>query len=35
MSAWARSHLFAKIDGKVTFAVKGPDKRKVVSVMPA
>jgi large subunit ribosomal protein L27 len=27
--------LFAKIDGKVTFAVKGPDNRKVVSVMPA
>ena len=27
--------LFAKIDGKVIFAVKGPDKRKVVSVLPA
>jgi len=27
--------LFAKIDGKVTFAVKGPDNRKVVSVTPA
>jgi len=27
--------LFAKIDGKVTFAVKGPDNRKVVSVVPA
>jgi large subunit ribosomal protein L27 len=27
--------LFAKIDGKVNFAVKGPDKRKVVSVVPA
>jgi len=27
--------LFAKIGGKVTFAVKGPDNRKVVSVMPA
>jgi len=27
--------LFAKIDGKVTFAVKGPVKRKVVSVTPA
>jgi len=27
--------LFAKIDGKVTFAVKGPDNRKVVSVLPA
>ncbi|MGQ0577461.1 MAG: 50S ribosomal protein L27 [Betaproteobacteria bacterium] len=27
--------LFAKIDGKVIFAVKGPDKRKVVSVVPA
>jgi len=27
--------LFAKIDGKVTFAVKGPDNRKVVSVKPA
>jgi large subunit ribosomal protein L27 len=27
--------LFAKIDGKVNFAVKGPDKRKVVSIVPA
>jgi len=27
--------LFAKIDGKVTFAVKGPDNRKVVSVTPS
>ena len=27
--------LFAKIDGKVSFTVKGPDKRKVVSVVPA
>ena len=27
--------LFAKIDGKVTFAVKGPENRKVVSVVPA
>jgi large subunit ribosomal protein L27 len=27
--------LFAKIDGKVTFAVKGPDNRKVVSILPA
>ena len=27
--------LFAKIDGKVTFAVKCPDNRKVVSVLPA
>ncbi|NJR12832.1 50S ribosomal protein L27 [bacterium] len=27
--------LFAKIGGKVTFAVKGPDNRKVVSVTPA
>jgi len=27
--------LFAKIDGKVNFAVKGPDNRKVVSVTPA
>jgi large subunit ribosomal protein L27 len=27
--------LFAKIDGKVTFAVKGPDNKKVVSVLPA
>ena len=26
--------LFAKIDGKVTYAVKGPDNRKVVSVTP-
>jgi len=31
-----RDHtLFAKIDGKVTYAVKGPDNRKVVSVTPA
>jgi large subunit ribosomal protein L27 len=27
--------LFAKIDGKVAFAVKGPDNKKVVSVFPA
>ena len=27
--------LFAKIDGKVNFALKGPDKRRVVSVVPA
>jgi len=27
--------LFAKIDGKVTFTVKGSDNRKVVSVTPA
>lgn len=27
--------LFAKIDGKVEFAVKGEKKRKVVSVVPA
>jgi large subunit ribosomal protein L27 len=27
--------LFAKIDGKVLFAAKGPKKRKVVSVLPA
>ncbi len=27
--------LFAKIDGKVTFAVKGPSNRKIVSVLPA
>ncbi|MBC7945817.1 MAG: 50S ribosomal protein L27 [Burkholderiales bacterium] len=27
--------LFAKIDGKVEFSVKGEQKRKVVSVVPA
>jgi large subunit ribosomal protein L27 len=27
--------LFAKIDGKVTFAEKGPEKKKTVSVVPA
>ena len=26
--------LFAKIDGKVTFAVKGPDQKKIVSIEP-
>ncbi|HZR68083.1 MAG TPA: 50S ribosomal protein L27 [Burkholderiales bacterium] len=27
--------LFAKIDGKVKFAVKGPSRRQTVSVVPA
>jgi large subunit ribosomal protein L27 len=27
--------LFAKVDGTVSFAIKGPEKRKVVSVVPA
>jgi len=27
--------LFAKVDGKVDFAIKGPDRRKVVSIVPA
>jgi len=27
--------LFAKTDGKVTFEVKGPQRRKYVSVLPA
>jgi large subunit ribosomal protein L27 len=27
--------LFAKVDGLVQFGVKGPDKRKTVSVVPA
>jgi large subunit ribosomal protein L27 len=27
--------LFAKIDGKVTFAVRGPNRKKIVSVVPA
>jgi large subunit ribosomal protein L27 len=27
--------LFAKVDGKVTFAVKGPTRRQTVSVVPA
>jgi large subunit ribosomal protein L27 len=27
--------LFAKIDGKVTFGVKGPSRRQTVSVVPA
>jgi large subunit ribosomal protein L27 len=27
--------LFAKIDGKVDFAVKGPAKKKVVNIVPA
>jgi large subunit ribosomal protein L27 len=27
--------LFAKIDGKVDFAVKGPEKKKVVNIVPA
>ena len=26
--------LFAKVDGHVSFAVKGPDKRKFVSIVP-
>jgi large subunit ribosomal protein L27 len=27
--------LFAKIEGKVAFGFKGPDKKKIVSVLPA
>jgi large subunit ribosomal protein L27 len=27
--------LFAKVDGKVTFSVKGPSSRQTVSVVPA
>ena len=27
--------LFAKIAGKVTFGMKGPDRKKIVSVLPA
>jgi large subunit ribosomal protein L27 len=27
--------LFAKVDGKVSFSVRGPEKKKVVSVVPA
>jgi large subunit ribosomal protein L27 len=27
--------LFAKVDGTVNFSVKGPEKKKVVSVVPA
>jgi large subunit ribosomal protein L27 len=27
--------LFAKVDGKVTFSVKGPSRRQTVSVVPA
>ena len=27
--------LFAKVDGRVQFGVKGPDRRKTVSVLPA
>ncbi len=27
--------LYAKIDGQVQFATKGPDKRKTVSIVPA
>jgi large subunit ribosomal protein L27 len=27
--------LFAKVDGTVSFAIKGPEKKKVVSVVPA
>ncbi|MCA3131940.1 MAG: 50S ribosomal protein L27 [Betaproteobacteria bacterium] len=27
--------LFAKVDGHVQFGVKGPDKRKTVSIVPA
>jgi large subunit ribosomal protein L27 len=27
--------LFAKVEGKVTFSVKGPQKHKVVSILPA
>lgn len=27
--------LYAKVDGHVLFAVKGPDKRKTVSIVPA
>lgn len=27
--------LFAKVDGKVSFSIKGPDRKKVVSVVPA
>ena len=31
-----RDHtLFAKVDGRVQFAVKGPQQRKTVSVVPA
>ncbi|MHB1099043.1 MAG: 50S ribosomal protein L27 [Burkholderiales bacterium] len=26
--------LFAKVDGHVNFAVKGPDRRKIVSIVP-
>ena len=26
--------LFAKVDGKVLFAIKGPDKRRTVSIIP-
>lgn len=27
--------LFAKVDGKVQFAIKGAEKRRVVSILPA
>jgi len=27
--------LFAKVDGTVNFAIKGPEKKKVVSIVPA
>jgi large subunit ribosomal protein L27 len=27
--------LFAKINGKVAFGMKGPDRKKIVSVLPA
>lgn len=27
--------LYAKVDGQVLFAVKGPDKRRTVSIVPA
>jgi large subunit ribosomal protein L27 len=27
--------LFAKVNGKVTFSVRGPDRRQTVSVVPA